>query len=518
MTGQKNKGPTLSPDNFRMLATSLNDTGIANYSNVLRPQDATLLDKGRSKGIALYDEVKRDGHAVSVLNKRARKVLSREWIITPASDDPGDIEAADLVERLIRRLTFDALCEDLLEANLYGFAAAEIVWEAENGQLVPRTVEAKHQRRIVFDIDWKLRLLTRDNSFEGEPQPEQKWIVHRVGAKGTDPYGSGLGRVLFWHVLFKREGINFWSHFLEKYASPTPFARYPYGTPPSEQEQLKWHLADMVQRNVLVAPIGTEVSFLEAARTGAATYEEWCRFWDEQTSVTVLGETLSTNIKGQGARAAAQTHDGISDMIADADADLLSATLNDTLVRWIVELNLPNAGIPTLWRPRPKNETALEEHKLKRAQRVKAELDNLFDLAARGHRPEAGLEQALSDIFETGIVADSALAIAPSVRSTALATTALTPTSSFAATHDHGVSALATQVEHIAQPAIDEWLERIRQEIADAEADGEDMLSVSNRLLALYPDLSVDVLGQIIGDAHIVADLSGRSDVQEETE
>ena len=509
--------PKLSPENFRMLATPLNDAAIPNYSNVLRPQDATLLDKGRSKGIALYDQVKRDGHAVAVLGKRARKVLSREWIMMPASDDPDDVAAAEFVERLIRRLPFDAICEDLLEANLYGFAASEIVWANKDGLLVPETIEARHQRRIAFDTDWKPRLLTRQNSFEGEPQPEFKWIIHRVGAKGTDPYGSGLGRVLFWHTLFKREGVHYWARFLEKYASPTPFARYPYGTPPSEQEQLKQHLADMVQRSVLVAPIGTEVSFLEAARTGAATYEEWCRFWDEQTSVAVLGETLSTNIKGQGSRAAATTHNDISDMIADADADLLSATLNETLIRWIMELNLVKAGLPTLWRPRPKNEEALEDQKLKKASRTRAELDNLFDLASRGYRPGAGLEQALSDVLGTEIVADPTLNIAPSVRSTALSSTALTSSPSFADDHDHGIPALAGQVAAIAQPALDGWLDIVRAELDRAVETGEDLSAFSDRLLEIYPGLSLDHLGQVLGDALTVAELTGYSDVKEET-
>lgn len=525
VSGAGSQAPTLSQDLMRMLATAANDITVPVYGTTLRSQDETLLAKGGAKGIRLYEEVRRDGHALAVLGKRGAKVLAREWTVTPASEEPLDVAAADLVERQLAALPFDLICRDLLSATLFGFSASEIEWGVHGSEIVPLRIVNHNQGRIAFDLDWQPRLLTREAPLDGMALPARKFIVHRHEPDGSDPYGRGLGRVLFWHVLFKREGVGFWSHFLEKYASPTPVAKYPLGTPPAEQDRLLHHLLALVQQGALAVPIGTEISFLEAARSGAASYEEWCRYWDEQTSVAVLGETLSTNLGGQGARAAAETHNAVSDGIADADADMLSATLNDTLVRWTVEFNLPGARPPTVWRLRPRNEAAIENQKAARAERVKKDVGNLFDLAARGYRPSRGIEESLTDILGEDIVADEPLrerfglqSAGPGVRDLALGTTALTPQFAAGAPHDHGMGALAEQVAEAAQPAIDSWLDEIRAEIGRAIAAGEDLASLADRLLALYPDLAVDHLGNVLGAGFTVADLSGRSDVLDEVE
>jgi len=511
--------PALAPDMRRMLATPGNDITIPNYSTVLRSEDETLLAKGGARGIRLYDEVRRDGHALAVLTKRTLKVVARPWVVEPASKRAIDRKAAEVVERQINRVGFDRLCRELLGATLYGYSVGEIDWAVGGGEIFPARIINHQRARFVFDLDWRPRLLTRANSFEGEELPERKFIVHRHDAEGSDPYGRGLGRVLFWHVLFKREGVGFWSHFLEKYASPTPVAKYPMGTPPAEQDKLLNHLLDLVQKGALVVPLGTDVEFLEAARTGAATYEEWCRFWDEQTSVAVLGETLSTNIQGQGSRAASETHDDVSSGIADADSDFLSATLNETLCRWITEFNVPGAEPPTIWRPRPKNETAEEDHRSKRAARQKSEMDNLFELARKGYRPAEGIEKTLSDIAGTSIVIDEALkqqfSPPPDPSRTLLGSTALD--AAFATHVDHGVGDIANMLTETAQAAIDGWLASAAEVMEAAIAAGEDLDAIKRRLLAIYADLDVTPLGEVLTPALTLADLTGRADVIDET-
>lgn len=510
--------PPLSSDMMRMLATPANDITIPNYGNVLRAQDETILARGGGRGIRLYDEVRRDGHALSVLSKRINKVLAREWIVTPASDAPRDEEAADVVRTVLGAMAFDDLCRGLLWAILYGYSVGEVVWGRRDGRVVPAQVPVHERARFVFDADWRPRLLTLARATDGMELPERKFIVHRHEAEGSDPYGRGLGRVLFWHVLFKREGVGFWAHALEKFASPTPFAKYPFGTPPAEQDKLLTALLDLVQRGALAVPIGTEVSFLEAAKSGTVDYEGWCRYWDSQTSIAVLGETLSTDIQGGGSRAATETHAEGSDRVADGDADMLSATLNESLVKWIVDFNVPGAQPPTVWRPRPKNEAAQEDFRARRADRVRKELNNLFDLAARGFRPAEGLETTLSKIVGTDVVADAGLLsrFAPavaSVRDRAAASTALTP--EFAG-HDHGIFDIVDQLEEAAQPELDEWLAQIRAELRRAVTAGETPEQFRQRLLALYPELDTANLATAIGSGLALADLTGRADVADE--
>lgn len=346
----------LSANDRGLIANVRNDITIPYFTDVLSPQDETLIAKGGGKGLALYNEVERDPHAYAVLMKRKHELIARDWSIDPLSDAANDVAIADFLTETIEATSFDQHCLDALDATLKGFSVSEIVWGRKSRWIVPKTIVNHDQRRFTFDLEWKPRLLTREAMLNGIALPDRNFIVHRFGVKGNDPFGLGLGSRLFWAVLFKREGIAFWMTFLEKYASPTPVAKIPMGIAPSEENKLLGALTNMIQSGAITIPMGSELSYLEASRSAPASYEEWERYWDEQISECVLGETLSTNIGSVGSQAAATVHSEAKSQIIDADADLLSDTHQETLLRWLVEYNFPGSDVPRLRRHRPKNE------------------------------------------------------------------------------------------------------------------------------------------------------------------
>lgn len=486
-----------------LVASPGNDITIENFSDVLTPQDPTLEKRGTGKGLAIYDEILGDGRCRTVLAKRRGKVVHREWIVEPASEEPQDEDAADLVRGALASLPFDKICERLLGATLKGYAVSEIIWHRNaDGRIVPKEIRSHNQSRFVFGKDWKPRLLTRESGLEGVPLPERKFIVHRFGDEGNNPYGLGLGSTLFWHVLFKREGVSFWMRFLEKFTSPTPFGKYPIGTLPKDQTELLKNLLAMVQSGAMMAPIGTEVDFLEAKRAGDGSYENWCRYWDEQSAETVLGETLSTNVGSAGSRAASETHAEESEIIADSDADLLSGTLNETLVRWIVDLNSPSATTPRVKWPRPKNQTKEEEHNRKRHERQRLALTVLGAARKQGYEPK-DVADWLGDVMETEMVPVQATP-SPDAGS---------GTDNFADLEDHPIAHLIEQLEQLADGQTSEWIEAIH-DVLDNAADFED---AQEQLLSLTQDIDVGPSGQIMGEAFALSELQGRSDIHDET-
>ena len=493
-------GTYLPRQGGKLIATPGNDISIPFYTDVLEPQDPTLKARGTVKGLRLYDEVKKDGRCQTVLNKRASKVTRREWIIEAASDDPADQKTADGVKAILKALPFDQICKRLLSSILKGFAVGEIVWHRnDDGLIAPSRIKDQDPARFRFDKDWKPRLLTRENTIDGIELPERKFIIHRFQAEGDNPYGLGLGSVLFWHVLFKRQGSAFWLVHLEKFASPTPFGRFPAGTPKPEQDALLVLLRNLVQNGALVAPVGTELDLLEAKRSGEAGHEAWNRYWDEQSSEVVLGSTLSTNVKGQGSRAASETHAEETEAIVDDDADDLSATLNDTLIRWICELNWPDATPPTIWRPRPKNVTAEEEQKRKRHERQSAGIRALNAARREGYEPK-DVQIWLGDVMETEMVP-----VKRPVEADA-------DNPSFAAP-DGPVDHLIEQLVDLAAEPTEQWIDQIRGRLSGATTYSE----ASKILLDTYPDLQIDPMGNILGDAIALADLIGRSDIIDQT-
>ena len=334
------------------IATIERDVNRLFFGNVLTNDDETLLTRGQGRGLKIYDELRRDAQAGAVLDKREFAVIARPWDVTPASRSTSDMAAAELVRSNLKTLQFDRISRELLDATLKGYAVGEVMWGLRGNLIVALDVIARNQRRFTFDLQRRVRLITREHLVEGEALPERKFIVHTVGGKEGSPYGKGIGSWLFWPVLFKRKDISFWLIFADKFGSPTSIGRYPAGTSQPEQEKLLNALRAIAQDAGIIVPIGTEIELLEAARAGSIdTYEKLARYMDEQISVAVLGETMTTGAQAGGVGGGqANVHNEVRKEIAQADADLLSETLNNTLVKWIVEYNLPEAAPPKVWR------------------------------------------------------------------------------------------------------------------------------------------------------------------------
>ncbi|WP_275789711.1 phage portal protein family protein [Pararhizobium gei] len=393
-----------------LIANARNDITIPYYSGALQHADDTLIQRGGGKGLKIYDEIERDTHAFAMLQKRVKHLIARDWEVKAASTSALDIKAADFARDVYTNMiSFDRLTEDMVSgAMLKGFAPTESVWARDGSRIIPEDVVTHDQRRFVFDENWRPRLLTWANMRDGLELPDRKFIVHRFGIKGNNPYGLGLGTRLFWPVLFKREGIAFWLHFLDKYAGPTVVGKTPYGVLSADQQKLLNTLQGIRTSAAVTVPVGTDVEFLEASRSGSVTYQDFLAYWDKAISICVNGETLTTDIGSSGSRAASETHADMLDLLVDGDGDLFSDTLREQFTTWLIEYNYPGAGIPSVYRLRPSNEKEKAEVRKAKADAATAENNAIGvilvtagqiddDKIAREYVTSFGLTDHLSD-------------------------------------------------------------------------------------------------------------------------
>lgn len=320
------------------------------FSGLIHPNDDTLATRGQGKGVKLYEEIERDPQVFSCMFKRKMAVVSRPWEVTQASDSPLDTKAAEVVRAQLDELNFDVLTFGLLDAIMKGYAVGEIMWGMMDSGIMASKIIAREQRRFLFGEDYELRLLTQANMLKGEQMPERKFIVHSVGAKDANPYGLGLGSKLFWPVWFKRQGITFWLTFLDKFGSPTAVGKYPSGTQPNDQQNLLDALSAISQDAGVTIPEGMVIELLEATRGGNAGYEQMIRYMDEQISYCILGEAPGSKNSGGALASAAITRNEVRLELVQFDADMVSSTLNDSVVKWITEYNVPGAKPPKVWR------------------------------------------------------------------------------------------------------------------------------------------------------------------------
>lgn len=470
------------PAEINEIASISRDPLLPLFSGLMRQQDDTLATRGQGKGIKLYEEIERDPHAFACLHKRKMAVIKWPWEVTPASDSPADQHAAEVVRIQLAALNFDATCLGLLDAINKGYAVGEIMWQRSGTEIEAIDILLRNQGRFWFGKNAELRLKTLENLMPGEEMPDRKFIVHSVGSKDSNPYGSGLGSKLFWPVWFKRQGITFWLTFLDKFGSPTAVGKYPNGTQPPEQQKLLDALSAISQDAGVTIPEGMVIELLEATRGGNAGYEDMCRYMDEQISYCVLGEAAGAKNSGGAMASAAITRNEVRLELVQFDADMLSATLNRTLVKWITEYNVPGARAPTVWR------------KIVEAEDIKARAERdkiLFDM---GMRPDENYQVENYHGWSFPKVANGI-------------GVAFSETSQEVVPSD----ALAGRLSIEAAPSWNAILEKLRGIVQEATS----LEALRDDLLASFGDLPTDDLVKVMSAGFAVAELTGMSDVSD---
>ncbi len=494
------------------IATAAKDIDIfAGYLRRLENPDPVLRTEAAGKGIKLYDEVARDPHAGSVLQQRILAVVGKEWEIVPAKSakktgrpaaTPFEQVVADFVSEILEGCNFDQARQELLKGILYGFKAAEVIWTVKDGAVKVGKIIGKHPRRFCFTPERELRLLTPASLIEGEEVPPRKFIVFTYG-DSDNPYGDGLGKTLWWPVWFKKNGIKFWLVFLEKFGMPTAVGKYPPGTL-NPQKQTLLDAIDAIQNETgITIPETMAIEYLEASRAGNAQYEGFAEFMDRQISKAVLSQTLTTEIGETGSYAASQTHGEVRQEIVEADADLLDACLNETLIPWIVDYNFPGIRaypkIKTYAAPKP-GLTAQSGIDKTVTKDIGLPVPKQYFYDTYGYpAPQVGEETVGGTETTSALPGESGAAARFAERS--------------GQNGPDAADALAERLATVAMPVTDALVAPLKRLVEKAGSLEE----LRENIIDLYGEMDPADLGVLIAQAMTAAEMAGRWEVAEET-
>lgn len=349
-------------------------------SDILKPKDEVLAAHGSGE-FTLYERLGTHPQVFTTMRTRRAEVIAREWIVEPGADDELSKLASDDLKAQLTKLGWDPLTYKMLGGLIPGNGYGECMFALrDDGHVLLNEVRVRPASRWAYRKDGAL-LLKKKGNFE--PVPERKIWTYRAGAEhDDDPYGQGLGPVLYWPCWFQRNGLRFWSVFLERFANPTPKATVPTGTKDEDRAKLIELLGSIMNGGRIVVPRGVDVELIQAIRSSGGDFQVFHEMLDAQIAKVVLGQTMTTD---QGSSyAQAQIHYRVMQARAKADADMIDDSFTRGPATWLTEWNYPGATVPRVYR----------EFSLGEDLSARADLDGKLNLI--GYRPRA---QYIADTY-----------------------------------------------------------------------------------------------------------------------
>jgi phage gp29-like protein len=294
------------------------------------------------KDIDAYEDLLSDSRVKGCFNSRRAGVLSLDWEL---EQNGAQARAYKTIKSCFDSWPIKDILAELLNAVFFGYQPMEIVWKKVGGLLLPEKVVTKPARWFRYSDLNELRFLTKRNMVTGEPVPEYKFIVARYHPSYANPYGEALGSAVYWPVRFKRAGLRFYTTFLEKYAMPWVTLQYPVGTQQQRVMEMISILNQTMQDGIIAFPAEWKAESLNMSEQSASdNYETYLNRMDTEIAIALLGQNLTTEVKG-GSYAAAGVHNTVRKDLIDEDIRICEGALQ-TVIDWVYALNFTDENIP----------------------------------------------------------------------------------------------------------------------------------------------------------------------------
>ena len=472
-------------DLIRVIASRANAIDYWSFMHYLPNPDPVLKKMG--KDISAYREILSDSHVGGCVRRRKAAIKGLEWRITPTGNEKTD----EILTALFDRLPMSHIISQILDATLFGYQALEVMWESENGLLLPTAIVGKPQEWFVFDEENQLMLRTKDNR-NGDLVPEKKFLLATQQADFLNPYGRADLAMCFWAATFKKGGFKFWLEFMEKYGSPWLVGKHPRQAQIHEIDELLDSMEKMLGTAVAAIPEDSSIDLKESASKGASSqvFDDFLRYCKSEIAIALLGQNQTTEAEANRASATAGLE--VTRDIRNDDASLVEGVFNQ-LLAWICELNFSVDTVPTF-----------ELFEQESIDKLQAERDKLLTEMGVGFT-EQYIHRAYG--FEQGDIVMQEISPNPSLQKKG------TDKVDFAELIPKSViETIGEQLEVEGEAVVETWLHDIRDRLGQAES----LEDFRNQLDSLIPELSYAEYGELLAWGSTAAQFAGRQSVEDE--
>lgn len=149
------------------------------------------------------------------------------------------------------------------------------------------------------------------------------------------PLDLGLYMKLVPYILLKRDNLGDFARFNEMFGMPLRWYEYDPLDPGARNEVTKSAEAQGSAAFVVV-PKGTTVNFHEAKNSSQQAYTAFHKLLDDEVTIGVLGQTLTTSNDGVGSNALGNVHMSVEEDLAMEDRVLVELDINYNLRKKIL--------------------------------------------------------------------------------------------------------------------------------------------------------------------------------------
>lgn len=488
---------------------------IWNYSYVtggLTPIKLATLLRSAGEGdadaqLTLAEEMEeKDLHYASVLGTRKRAVARLPIVVEAASDSADDVKMADEVRALFKQPGTKAMIEGCMDGLGKGYSVTEMTWDKSRLPWRP-TYTWRDPRFFQFDRDTlqELRLKDESDLMNGLRLPPYKFIIHTPRLKSGIPLRGGLARLAAWTYCFKNFTVKDWVAFCEVFGMPLRVGKYRPGETEDNINILKSAVANLGSDAAAVIPEGMLIEFVDGAKGqgGESLFERIADWFDKQLSKGILGQTMTAD--DGSSQSQATVHNEVREDLRDADAEQLAETLLRDLIIPYINLNWgPRENYPQLFLREPESAdiTVLSEA-----------LAKLVPLGLRVEASEVRDRLGFSDPAKDAecLQPQGQQAIpTPSAKNTALNR------------EQAGLQQFTPEqqaLEDLAERAIKQAAELMaanEQKILETILASDSYEDAMQRVLELYPQLSMDRLAALMEQCFLSAAAFGEHTVSDE--
>ena len=283
---------------------------------------------------------------------RRHQMLSYGWTVEPASSEEKDKEVAEFVKYALGHIEYEIL-EESLRSLMYAirdeFVALQIVpkiynrgpWAGKAGLFWLKPINRISLNPVLDNKRLK------EFKIGQQVYPAEQFLIYKHEPNAKNPMGSSLFKALLWYDWFYKNGMKYWSVYLERFGMPLALVKYGENLKQVDKDAIKEAVLNINAGFSVSVPKNTEIDLLKAMVSGKTGYENYIKHCGDMAVKLILGQTLATGVSDNATRAQAVVHKETKNEYSTVDSQGIEGAVNRQVIPLLVLWNFPERDLPT---------------------------------------------------------------------------------------------------------------------------------------------------------------------------